>query len=211
MSPQAPTIQLSHNAAVAQWIEYWPPKPRVVGSIPASRTKSRKAGAYSSQVTLTPIVNPVFAMSMPWIIFCDGSASPNPGRMGIGAVLTEPDGTRHTLSQVMPERGCNNEAELLALMAALRELKVRGAKSLLAYSDNSILIEQLVSSNAKPVARLAPLFNEARALLAQFDDASLKWVPRHRNREADELARAALGLAPKSVPKELKKQRKNRH
>jgi hypothetical protein len=24
-------------AAVAQWIEYWPPKPRVVGSIPASR------------------------------------------------------------------------------------------------------------------------------------------------------------------------------
>jgi hypothetical protein len=26
------------EAAVAQWIEYWPPKPRVVGSIPASRT-----------------------------------------------------------------------------------------------------------------------------------------------------------------------------
>lgn len=25
-------------AAVAQWIEYWPPKPRVAGSIPASRT-----------------------------------------------------------------------------------------------------------------------------------------------------------------------------
>src|SRR4051812_5048044 len=25
------------NAAVAQWIEYWPPKPRVAGSIPASR------------------------------------------------------------------------------------------------------------------------------------------------------------------------------
>jgi hypothetical protein len=28
----------SPPAAVAQWIEYWPPKPRVVGSIPASRT-----------------------------------------------------------------------------------------------------------------------------------------------------------------------------
>ena len=28
----------ARNAAVAQWIEYWPPKPRVVGSIPASRT-----------------------------------------------------------------------------------------------------------------------------------------------------------------------------
>jgi hypothetical protein len=32
-----PTMAVS--AAVAQWIEYWPPKPRVVGSIPASRTK----------------------------------------------------------------------------------------------------------------------------------------------------------------------------
>jgi hypothetical protein len=29
-------------AAVAQWIEYWPPKPRVVGSIPASRTNRIK-------------------------------------------------------------------------------------------------------------------------------------------------------------------------
>src|SRR5574343_244999 len=28
------------HAAVAQWIEYWPPKPRVVGSIPASRAIS---------------------------------------------------------------------------------------------------------------------------------------------------------------------------
>ena len=35
-------IRLVENlsvAAVAQWIEYWPPKPRVVGSIPASRTR----------------------------------------------------------------------------------------------------------------------------------------------------------------------------
>jgi hypothetical protein len=31
----------SSVAAVAQWIEYWPPKPRVAGSIPASRTINR--------------------------------------------------------------------------------------------------------------------------------------------------------------------------
>ncbi len=38
---------MGHNrgfprAAVAQWIEYWPPKPRVVGSIPASRATNEK-------------------------------------------------------------------------------------------------------------------------------------------------------------------------
>ena len=30
------------RAAVAQWIEYWPPKPRVAGSIPASRAKNQR-------------------------------------------------------------------------------------------------------------------------------------------------------------------------
>ena len=160
-------------------------------------------------VTLSSMVNPVSSAQDSWVIHCDGSASPNPGRMGLGAVLMAPDGTRHTLSQGMPDRGCNNEAELLALMAALRELKVRGARALLAYSDNSILIEQLGRANAKPVTRLAGLFDEARALIASFEHVSLKWIPRHRNREADALARAALGLAPKLAVKDLKKQRKN--
>jgi hypothetical protein len=36
--PQAHFPHQISIAAVAQWIEYWPPKPRVVGSIPASRT-----------------------------------------------------------------------------------------------------------------------------------------------------------------------------
>ena len=29
------------TAPVAQWIEYWPPKPRVAGSIPAGRAKNQ--------------------------------------------------------------------------------------------------------------------------------------------------------------------------
>ena len=37
-SGKAPYNAAFSFAAVAQWIEYWPPKPRVVGSIPASRT-----------------------------------------------------------------------------------------------------------------------------------------------------------------------------
>jgi ribonuclease HI len=144
----------------------------------------------------------------PWVIYCDGSAAPNPGRMGIGVVLTEPDGTRHMLSRALHANGCNNEAELLALMAALQELKVRGAKSLLAYSDNSILVEQLGRTKAKPVLRLAPLFDEARMLLNSFEQVCLKWLPRHRNGEADALARAALGLPPKLAVNPRKKNRK---
>lgn len=143
----------------------------------------------------------------PWTVYCDGSAMPNPGRMGIGAVITAPDGTRHTLSQATHAIGCNNEAELLALTLALQDLRERGVKAVRAYSDNSVLVEQLGTAQAKPIARLATLFDDARALLGSFEDARVQWIPRHRNGEADALARAALGFAPKPPARRVKKRR----
>jgi len=148
--------------------------------------------------------------SLPWTVYCDGSAMPNPGRMGIGAVITAPDGSRHTLSQATHATGCNNEAELLALTLALQDLRERGATAVRAYSDNSILVEQLGPPGPEPVApivRLAGLFDEARALLGSFDDARVNWIPRHRNGEADALARAALGFGPKPPARRHRKRR----
>ncbi|HEX7863612.1 MAG TPA: ribonuclease HI family protein [Variovorax sp.] len=148
--------------------------------------------------------------SLAWTVYCDGSAMPNPGRMGVGAVITAPDGKRHTLSQATHTTGCNNEAELLALTFALQDLRARGATAVRAYSDNSILVEQLGASGALPVApiaRLAGLFDEARALLGSFDDVRLHWIPRHRNGEADALARAALGFPPKPPARRTGKRR----
>ncbi len=136
-----------------------------------------------------------------WTVHCDGSAMPNPGRMGLGAVIVAPDGARHALSQAAVERGCNNEAELRALMAAVRHARTHGAEALQVCTDNSILVAQLgpEATTAPPIARLAALFDEARALLRTFERVTLCWIPRHRNAEADALARAALGLAPKRV------------
>jgi ribonuclease HI len=133
-----------------------------------------------------------------WIVHCDGSAEPNPGRMGMGAVIVAPDGSRQALSLTSSERGCNNEAELRALMAALRSLETKKVGALQIFSDNSVLVAQLDGISAQPpVARLAGLFDEARALLRAFDQPVLTWIPRHRNGEADALARAAIGLPPK--------------
>lgn len=151
--------------------------------------------------------DPVITPSQAWTIHCDGSAVPNPGRMGLGAVLVAPDGTRHPLSMATDARGCNNEAEARALMAALREAKARRATALQIYSDSSLLVAQLGSAGASPVLRLAALYEEVAALLTTFAHTSLHWIPRHRNGEADELARAALGLAPKGPVKLRKKKR----
>ena len=120
--------------------------------------------------------------------------------MGLGAVLTEPDGTRHQLSVAADGRGCNNEAELRALMAALHYAKQRGAAALVVHCDNSVVVEQLAGTAVEPFLRLALLFDEVRGVLRSFPSARLVWIPRHRNREADALARAAVGLMPKNPP-----------
>lgn len=150
-----------------------------------------------------------------WVIHCDGSAWPNPGRMGLGAVLTGPDGTvQHQISEATPFTGCNNEAELRALLQALQWLAQQGianSTSVHVFSDNSVLVEQLGSQSVAPIERLAMLFDEARRALQPFQQVNLQWIPRHRNGAADTLARAALGLAPKvATPPGHRDKKKNK-
>lgn len=123
--------------------------------------------------------------------------------MGLGAVLVGPDGTaQHHISEATTFTGCNNEAELRALMQALQWLEqqqqvVAAATTVQVVSDSRVLVEQLGALAVAPIVRLAPLFEEARSVLQRFAQVDLQWVPRHRNGAADTLARAALGLAPK--------------
>jgi ribonuclease HI len=145
--------------------------------------------------------------SEPWVIYCDGSAVPNPGRMGLGAVVTAPDGSRHPLSITAEGRGCNNEAELRALMAAMHYAGQRGATELVVHCDNSVVVQQLAGTATEPFLRLAPLFDEVRAALRSFASARLVWIPRHRNQEADALARAAVGLMPKKAAPTARRRR----
>jgi ribonuclease HI len=127
--------------------------------------------------------------------------------MGLGAVVTGPDGSRHPLSITAEGRGCNNEAELRALMAAMQYAGQQGATALLVHCDNSVVVQQLAGTATEPFLRLAPLFEEVRAVLHSFPSARLVWIPRHRNREADTLARAAVGLMPKGPTPTIRRRR----
>lgn len=137
-----------------------------------------------------------------WLAFCDGSAAPNPGRMAYGVLIVSPDGVRHTLAAAAGSAvGCNNEAELMAIGAALRELHRLGAQDVLLHSDNSVVVAQLQSpERAVPaIARLATQFEDTRVLMQAIAQVRLQWIPRHRNADADALAREAAGLPPKAV------------
>ena len=129
--------------------------------------------------------------------------------MGLGIVLLAPDGTRTEHSSSAAGTGCNNEAELRALRAALDLAFTAGARALLLRGDSDVALRYVRGPDRTGIARLQVLIESARERLRRFDDVQLLWVPRHRNREADRLSRQALGL-PESAPEKVKGRRRRR-
>lgn len=75
-----------------------------------------------------------------------------------------------------------------------------GAQRLLVRGDSDVALRYASGNGVTRVARLLPLIARAQTALAAFEHAQLLWVPNHRNRDADRLARQALGLAPAEFP-----------
>lgn len=152
--------------------------------------------------------SPVASPASHWLAWCDGSACPNPGRIGIGAVLQAPDGKLFELSRTSPNRGCNNEAETRALLATLEFAESLGARQIVIHSDSDNVVRMAHLTHTTEAPHLAPLFAEVRNRLAVFEKCEIRWLPQHRNLAADELARRALGLAARTPPKPKKRSRR---
>jgi ribonuclease HI len=153
---------------------------------------------------------PTLADPAEWQAWFDGSALPNPGRIGLGAVLRGPGGQQLEYSGMAVDGGCNNEAELLALGKALEMARASGARHLVVRGDSDFAVRHLRGEAHTSVAHLHALIRQMQPLLAGFDSVRLEWIPRHRNPDADRLSRAALGLPDKPArsPGVLNKKRR---
>jgi ribonuclease HI len=78
-----------------------------------------------------------------WQLWFDGCALPNPGRIGVGALLVSPDGARVELSRPTGRIGCSNEAELVALCAALEHADALGARHICIRGDSDFVVRHL--------------------------------------------------------------------
>lgn len=125
-----------------------------------------------------------------WHAWFDGSAVPNPGRLGLGALLQGPDGRRECCS-TSGGMGNSNDAEYLALILVLQQALPLHPAALIVHGDSRIVIADAVGTQP-PVAALQVHRLPAQALLAQFPSVRLVWIPRAKNAAADALARGAL-------------------
>jgi ribonuclease HI len=122
-----------------------------------------------------------------WRAWFDGSAHPNPGRVGIGALLAGPGGEQVEISR-RAGHGNSGQAEYRALIALLEAAVPLRPAELLVYGDSQVVIDDVNRRGARPATGLEGERERVDALIAQLGKVSLRWIPRHKNGAADRLS-----------------------
>jgi acyl dehydratase/ribonuclease HI len=122
----------------------------------------------------------------------DGAARGNPGPAAYGVVVRKPDGTTHESLGKYIGRTTNNVAEYYALIAALDYAAASGIRRLRVYSDSQLIVNQIKGLYKVKHPDLRPLHERAKKQAASLESFTIQYVPREQNRDADDLANAAL-------------------
>jgi ribonuclease HI len=126
------------------------------------------------------------------IAHTDGGARGNPGPAGYGVVIHDSKGKKvAALSQYLGHQ-TNNFAEYQALIGALEYAVENGPKALKVISDSELLVRQIKGIYKVKEPTLRELHGRATQLISQLDWFNIEHVLRGHNREADELANAAM-------------------
>jgi ribonuclease HI len=122
----------------------------------------------------------------------DGGSRGNPGPAGIGIVVASADGTPLVTLGRFIGRATNNVAEYRALITAMIEAKKLGARKIIIRGDSELIIKQMRGEYWVKNPDMKKLYDEARALIVQFDSAKIEHNLRHKNEIADTLANLAM-------------------
>ena len=124
----------------------------------------------------------------------DGGARGNPGPAGYGVRIDRADGTIVELKEPLGV-ATNNVAEYRGLLAALAWAARHGVDRLRVRSDSLLLVKQMRGEYRVKHPGLQPLWEEARGLARQIGDVRFEHVRRELNKDADQLANAAMDEA----------------
>jgi len=134
------------------------------------------------------------------IAHTDGGARGNPGPAGYGVIIHDSEGNKiASLSQYLG-RQTNNFAEYQALIAALEYARGHEANALKVISDSELMVRQIEGTYRVKEPTLKDLHRRAKNLIGQLDWFEITHVLRGGNREADELANAAMDKGSGRAP-----------
>ncbi len=128
------------------------------------------------------------------IAYIDGASRGNPGPAASGYILQDPTGRQLQAKAFFIGHTTNNIAEYTALIKAIEAAKVLGAEDLIVYTDSELLARQIEGRYKVKSEQIRPLFEQAIALLTDFENYRVHHIPRDKNKQADELVNKALNL-----------------
>lgn len=125
---------------------------------------------------------------MNYIGFYDGSANPNPGKLGLGVTIYC-DETELVCAAKPAGYGTNNEAEYLALIFLLELAIEEGIKNITVYGDSQLITNQVSGKWGVGKDTLVKYHKMAVTLSKSFSSIEFKWCKRQKNKRADLLSK----------------------
>lgn len=133
-------------------------------------------------------------------IYADGGSRGNPGVAGSGSVLFDASGaTLAEIAYVVGQDASNNVAEYHGLLRGLEAARDLGATEVDVFMDSKLVVEQMSGRWKIKHPDMKKLALEARDLAQSFQSVSYNWVPREKNKKADELSNVAMDAAAKGA------------
>lgn len=122
-------------------------------------------------------------------VYIDGASAGNPGPSGAG-IFIKGNGVLEKYSIPLGNM-TNHEAEFYAFIKAL-EICINNGFQIVSFRTDSDLVNRGVEKEFVKNKQYAPLLEKALALTKEFELFFMKWIPSSENKQADELARAAI-------------------
>ena len=131
-------------------------------------------------------------------VFTDGGSRGNPGVAGSGAVVYGEAGeTLAEIVYVVGAKSSNNVAEYHGLLRGLEAAAGLGATEVAVSMDSKLVVEQMNGRWKIKHPDMQKLAVQARKLAGSFERVTYTWVPRAKNKKADELSNLAMDAAEK--------------
>jgi ribonuclease HI len=133
----------------------------------------------------------------------DGGARGNPGPAAAAAVVSDASGRVLDEAAALLGETTNNVAEYRGLLLGLERARALGADEVEIVNDSELVAKQVNGAYKVRSADMRPLYDQARAALAEFARWTVRSVPRAENAAADALVNRALdGEAPPGAPED---------
>jgi ribonuclease HI len=128
-----------------------------------------------------------------WLkVSSDGASRNNPGPAGAGGQALDPEGNVILEVSEFLGRATNNVAEYHALIMVLEASRDLGYTRIKVFTDSQLVANQVTGGFKVKHPGLRPLVARARALLDEYREVEVQYVPREKNIECDALANKAI-------------------